>query len=197
MAVTPNYGWPVPVATDYVKDGWEAISDLGNAIDTTVATLGSGLTLIKSQTVGSAVTSVTVSDAFSADYDAYKITYTGGTSSGIALNLQLGSTTTGYYSNYIYGRNSTNTVGNNAYANQANWANAGLVYANGGNITVELLNPYLAKWTYFASRIISDDYGGIAQGYLNNTTSYTAFTVIAASGNFTGGEIRVYGFQNS
>jgi hypothetical protein len=42
MAVTPNYSWPVPVATDYVKDGWEAISDLGNAIDTTVAGLGSG-----------------------------------------------------------------------------------------------------------------------------------------------------------
>lgn len=51
MAVTPNYGWPVPVATDYVKDGWEAISDLGNAIDTTVATLGSGLTKISTSTL--------------------------------------------------------------------------------------------------------------------------------------------------
>jgi hypothetical protein len=36
MAVTPNYGWPVPVATDYVKDGYAAIADLGDAIDATV-----------------------------------------------------------------------------------------------------------------------------------------------------------------
>lgn len=43
MAVTPNYNWPVPVATDYVKDGWEAISDLGNAIDTSLFSAVGGI----------------------------------------------------------------------------------------------------------------------------------------------------------
>jgi len=43
MAVTPNYSWPVPVDTDYVKDGAEAIKDLGDAIDATVfSQAGSG-----------------------------------------------------------------------------------------------------------------------------------------------------------
>ena len=42
MAVTPNYSWPVPVNTDYVKDGAEAIKDLGDAIDATVFGLPSG-----------------------------------------------------------------------------------------------------------------------------------------------------------
>jgi len=37
---TPNYGWPVPTSTDYVKDGATAIEALGDAIDTT---LGTGL----------------------------------------------------------------------------------------------------------------------------------------------------------
>ena len=37
MGTTTNYGWPTPVATDYVTDGWDAIKDLGDAIDTTVA----------------------------------------------------------------------------------------------------------------------------------------------------------------
>jgi hypothetical protein len=37
MGTTTNYGWPTPVATDLVKDGWEAIKDLGDAIDTTAA----------------------------------------------------------------------------------------------------------------------------------------------------------------
>lgn len=58
MAVTPNYSWPVPVATDYVKDGWEAISDLGNAIDTTVAGLGSGLTKIATNTLSNSANCV-------------------------------------------------------------------------------------------------------------------------------------------
>jgi hypothetical protein len=36
MGTTTNNGWPTPVATDLVKDGWEAIKDLGDAIDTTL-----------------------------------------------------------------------------------------------------------------------------------------------------------------
>jgi hypothetical protein len=59
MAVTPNYGWPVPVATDYVKDGYAAIADLGDAIDATVYGQSSALVLVKSQVIGSAVASVT------------------------------------------------------------------------------------------------------------------------------------------
>jgi hypothetical protein len=36
MASTPEYGWPTPNNSDYVKDGAEAIRDLGDAIDATV-----------------------------------------------------------------------------------------------------------------------------------------------------------------
>lgn len=36
MATSPNYGWVEPNDTDYVKDGAEAMRDLGDAIDTTV-----------------------------------------------------------------------------------------------------------------------------------------------------------------
>lgn len=38
MGTTTNFGWPTPVATDYVTDGWDAIKDLGDAIDTSLAT---------------------------------------------------------------------------------------------------------------------------------------------------------------
>lgn len=37
MGTTTNYGWPTPVSSDYVTDGWDAIKDLGDAIDTTLA----------------------------------------------------------------------------------------------------------------------------------------------------------------
>lgn len=39
MATTPTYGWETPDDTDLVKDGAAAIRTLGNAIDTTMATM--------------------------------------------------------------------------------------------------------------------------------------------------------------
>ena len=39
MATSPNYGWLEPDNTDLVKNGALAIRTLGNAIDTTMATM--------------------------------------------------------------------------------------------------------------------------------------------------------------
>ena len=51
----------------------------------------SGLTYVKQQTIGNGVASVTVSDAFSATYDNYKIVINGGaTSAQTSISLQLG-----------------------------------------------------------------------------------------------------------
>jgi hypothetical protein len=36
MATSPHYGWPEPADTDFVKNGADAMRNLGNAIDTTV-----------------------------------------------------------------------------------------------------------------------------------------------------------------
>ena len=80
--VTPNYSWPVPTSTDLVKDGATAIEALGDAIDATVFGLPAGaLVLVKTQVIGTTVSSVNVTSAFSTTYDNYKITITGGTSS--------------------------------------------------------------------------------------------------------------------
>jgi hypothetical protein len=54
---TPNYGWPVPTSTDYVKDGATAIEALGDAIDATVFGLPTGSIL--------QVVSVTKTDTYS------------------------------------------------------------------------------------------------------------------------------------
>jgi hypothetical protein len=66
----------------------------------------------------------------------------------------------------------------------------------------DLLSPNLAKNTVCLSNAIraATSTNGLAvfyQGYLNNTTQYTAFTLTAVAGTLTGGTIRVYGYQNS
>jgi hypothetical protein len=201
MAVTPNYSWPVPVATDFVKDGWEAISDLGDAIDATVFGLpASSLVLIKSQVIGTTVASVNVTSAFSATYDAYKIIITGGVGSQVAnLGLKLGATATGYYAGYTdcnYGTGSVTGTGNN---NTASFTLAGYNTSSAISCNVDLQNPFLAKNTILTILAGPPTTGAGARtggGFLNDTTSYTDFTLTPSGGTLTGGTIRVYGYKN-
>jgi hypothetical protein len=75
MGTTTNNGWLTPESNRFVKDGWEAIKDLADAIDTTLGVYApstSGLTLINT-TSFSGVASQSVNDVFSATYDNYRI----------------------------------------------------------------------------------------------------------------------------
>jgi hypothetical protein len=197
--VTPNYGWPVPLSTDYVKDGATAIEALGDAIDATVFGLPSaGLTLISSTTIGTTVSTVTVSGAFSATYDAYKIILTGGVASNdTQLQLKMGATTAGYYDARFGANFSGSTAGPFCTANGAIWTDVGVARTtDGSDAEIEIGNPFLAKNTYFSARRVSTNNAFQVLGYLADTTSYTAFTINPVAGTLTGGVIRVYGYKN-
>ena len=156
-----------------------------------------GLWLVKTQTVGTTVSSVVVSDAFSANYDNYLITYNNGScSASTHISLQLGSTTSGYTFNII-GNTWSATASNSGGTAAANYAYAMSGFsANGVNGSVQVMSPFLAKFTQFGSDFVASFGGYRSIGYLPNTTSYTAFTLIPASGTLTGGTIRVYGYRN-
>jgi hypothetical protein len=158
----------------------------------------SGLQLVKKQTIGTGVSSVTVTGAFSATYDAYKIVVSGGVASGnIALNLTLGSTATGYYwagTNQQYG---SNTVSGANGSNVASFASVVYCSANALSGQIELDNPFATKRTmarYQATGSSTTYFRNDAQGFLDNNTSYTEFTLTTASGTITGGTIYVYGY---
>jgi hypothetical protein len=160
-----------------------------------------GLVLVKSQTIGSAVASVTVTDAFSSTYDTYKITVTGGVGSASAgFRLQLGSTTTGYYSisNQFYYSSGASEF--SRQSNGANFQSFGDVKTTAISASAEIGAPNLAKFTTFNAPIMSastDGIAGFSAGYLNDSTQYTAFTISPSSGTLTGGTIRVFGYANS
>jgi hypothetical protein len=161
----------------------------------------SGLVLVKTQTIGSAVASVEVTGAFSSTYDNYKITLSGGVAgSGIDLKLQLGATTTGYYSVQNRRYYSNGAAENSNTNNGANFETVGQGSTNALTMNCELGSPNLAKNTTMSAVITflgTNGFGGNAAGYIDNSTQYTAFTIIAQSGTLTGGTIRVYGYANS
>jgi hypothetical protein len=159
-------------------------------------TLGGGLTLVKTQTIGTTVASVTVTGAFSATYNAYKIIVDGGVGSATALlGLQLGAANTGYYEAAIRANYSTGNVDSGSGSNTTSFSRVGNVNANYINLAVDLINPFTAKYTLVNGMWISLTQGGQFSGYLADTTSYTAFTLTPASGTLTGGNIKIYGYQ--
>ena len=168
---------------------------------TVPASTPGGLVLVSATTVGTTVSSVEVTGAFSTTYDNYKITYTGGAGSTAAgLYMKLGATTTGYYSLLVYSTYNGASPLIIGEQNAAQWSYIGIVSTNTASLNAEVMNPFTANNTLFAStRSDSQTTGtaGTSQGYLANTTSYTAFTLLPASGTLTGGTIRVYGYANS
>ena len=153
-----------------------------------------GLWLVKTQTVGTGVSSVTVTGAFSADYDNYLITYTGGSQSvETTITTKLGSATTGYYGSLIYSSYASATVIGVADNNVGQWN-----YTGGGvgsSAYIELLAPFTATNTEIRARVRYGTVYGTFVGHRGDTVSYTSFILAPGSGTFTGGVIRVYGYR--
>jgi hypothetical protein len=65
---------------------------------------------------------------------------------------------------------------------------------------MDLFNPFSADQTWFAASYVYINTSGQTMnggGILDNTTSYTAFTMAPGSGTFTGGTIYVYGYAKA
>jgi hypothetical protein len=202
---TPNYGWPVPTSTDYVKDGATAIEALGDAIDATVFGLGSGLKLITANTF-SAQSTISLNNCFSATYSAYRIIANFNTPSvntGIRWRLRAaGTDASGANYNGMKLQQDTSTI--------SNFGDTGATFIsmmdmeagsnNGANycVTMDVVTPFVASRTTGTINNIGigsnfkSYVGGFMQGL---TTSYDGFSFFAVSGNFSG-TIRVYGYQN-
>jgi hypothetical protein len=171
-----------------------ASGDVLNASDMNAV----GLWLVKTQTIGSAVSSVQVTSAFSADYDAYKIVVSGGTASANSdMRLTLGASTASYYYGgfiHTFGGTTINIAGNNV----AFWL-GGVNSAQSLSLNVDLINPFAAKETAYWAPLAythTGGAGGIVGGYHASAVSYTSFTITPSTGTLTGGTIRVYGYRN-
>ena len=163
-----------------------------------------GLELVKTQTVGSGVSSIVVENAFLAEYDNYKITYTGGVgSTSIVLGLQFGVGTTMTATNY-FGTAAYTNLGAGAWQIITDNPGTSATNVGGANSTnallaTEVLQPFLTKQTSFFGQYNVSDFGrlGIHSYAQLSNTSFTSFRIATNTGTVTGGTIRVYGYRNS
>jgi hypothetical protein len=161
-----------------------------------------GLWLVKTQAVGSGVSSVTVTGAFSADYDNYKITYNGGTGNGLQdITMRLDSIAAGYYwtdlsCSYVNG--AVSGAGSNTISNT--YWRVGKNNVSGSIVNMDIFSPFIGGVRPFfnsAGAFSSTISGSILNGgYLDNGSSCTGFTLTPLATTLTGGTIRVYGYKN-
>jgi hypothetical protein len=177
----------------YVWGGsaWQQVSG-GTAVG------NSGLVLVKSQTVGTGVSTVTVSGAFNSTYDNYVVLYSGGTgSTNTNISLALDPSTTTYYNVLIYG----NYTGSGPSIATTNNNRVSFPWCGGANTTfafmnVTLMQPFLSLYTrILANTYEGTDNTGSMQGIHKSSTSYSAFTLSLDAGTLTGGTIYVYGYR--
>jgi len=160
-----------------------------------------GLWLVKTQTIGTGVATVAVTGAFSTDYDHYRVIIQADSiaAGGPYLTIQMGATVTGYYYAAPVANYATGTVTAVTTNNGASWNRLGPGTTTSMAGVYDILNPFKTENTFITGTYADASTGGsagVGSGFLNNTTSYTAFTIGVTSSTMTGGTIRVYGYRN-
>lgn len=171
---------------------YSTTAQMNTAIDA-----GSGLKLITSATIGTAVTSVTVSNVFSSTYNNYRVVIDGIDGSTITnIRLQFGSATTDYYSSIYYDSSGGGSTGTDRTSNGSS-VYAGVTGTDFDTCSsFDIYSPNLARKSQVAGNYQAGQYTGFFGGVLANTTQYTAFNLIAPTGTMTGGTIKIYGYKN-
>ena len=186
--------WVIPNSPAQNPQGLELV---------TTATCSSGGTASGGViTIGSAVSSVAVANAFNSTYDNYKIIIVGGAGSTTsAVNLILTGSTTGYYQGTVLVRYDNGAVsggfGDNTSSFQIGRSSTDTIL-----LPFEMLQPFATKPTmitgsYHDTRGIAGTTAGQYTGFHSVASSFTGFTITFGTGTFTGGTIRVYGYRNS
>jgi hypothetical protein len=157
-----------------------------------------GLWLVKTQTIGTGVSSVTVTSAFSSTYDNYLITVTGCTITALSrirmtLNGSAGST----YSHGGFRSSYGAAVIDSEQANATtSWS---VSLANGGvfSTNIQVFNPQKTQASFFTATSSGLGFAYYQSGVDSNAAASTAFTLDPdGAETLTGGTIRVYGYRN-
>ena len=159
---------------------------------------------VKSQTIGSGVSSVTVTNAFSSTYDSYQIVIEGTTNGTAGAAMLFRCVDSGGTDNASNWRGNTFYVvsgGAGGLTNDNFTSNAsgqcGGFSTSAGSMAFLVQSPFASTRTQLAFTMADNNYWRTSAAVLDNATSYTGFKLVSNAGTFTGGTITVYGFRKA
>jgi hypothetical protein len=158
-----------------------------------------GLWLVKTQTIGSGVASVSVPDAFPSDYTNFRVVIDGAvcTISDTTVSIRPGGDTTAasYFASgffVLYSGTGNGWLANNG---TTDGISVGITSTTDMSFAFDVFNPNVAKWTRAMGVWSGDSYVGQYSGVHKVAAAYTSFDLRVYAGTMTGGTIRVYGYR--
>jgi hypothetical protein len=163
-----------------------------------------GLQLVTAQTIGTGVSSLTVSNCFSSSYDNYRVIVNNMAASSLGASLYMtinGSAGSTYEGNLLYWSTANTTITNSNYTATSSFQ-IGILNTTRNQIVFDITNPNLASQTIVSGSSSGyssggSDYGCIFTTYDSNSASSVSLTITPAAGTFTGGTISVYGYSKA
>ena len=200
---TVNNNWPTPVATDLVKDGWEAIKDLGDAIDTTLGVYSAaGFSKISTNTF-SAVSSFSLPNStFTSSYVNYRLIFNfiGSATSNLRMRMRASGTDETGNSYYWVYTGQRDTGGNYQYNGSPETSAFihNLSTQTRQHLAFDIFKPQVAEETSLTGKGVGSD--ATSALFMNSTmflatsTAYDSATFYPGSGTMTG-TCYVYGYK--
>jgi hypothetical protein len=157
-----------------------------------------GMWEISTTTPSSNQGAFTITNAFSADYDAYRLIWSGGVGVGSgSLTVTLGASVAGYGWSLpfvVYG--AAVAGGTSVGPNGSGFPLTGTFTTAYGNFDMTLVDPFKAKYTRVNGTYASLSEAGMYAGLHAVATSYTSITITPVTANINGGVFTLYGIRN-
>jgi hypothetical protein len=176
-------------------------SAIQGQLDGKQAAASTGLALITTQSF-SAVSSVSINNCFSADYDNYRVMFSLTATSGNAsayVRLRAGGSdwTTSRYYQMSPGLTSGNSVSSNGSEGQSGWEWGTIDPPGIAVMNIDVMSPAMAVQTRIAgtSAYYNGSFfvGRALMGVHNSSTSIDGISFYPGSGNYTG-SLSIYGY---
>jgi hypothetical protein len=170
----------------------------GDVLTASDLNASSGLVFIKSQTIGTGVSSVTVSNVFSSTFYNYRVLLSSILTTAVTpirMTVGTGATT------YFFNRLTTFVNDPTGLSNSTNGYNIGYIEVGVGGtsqqgfVSLDIYAPAIARRTGFSGTFYGSGYNGFANAEHGLNAAHTYFTLTLGSGVFNGGEIYVYGYN--
>jgi hypothetical protein len=170
-------------------------------IPSTIANTGGSASIGTNGNVSfTSASAISLNGVFSEIYDVYLIQYamTSSTNNGFTMRLRVGGSDDSTSSAYVYQLLNANTTTVSATRTTSNiWSMGGVNTDLVSSATIKLTNPFKTSATGLEARFLNPAAGAIVNDYTathNQNTSYTGFSIIASTGNYTG-NVNVYGYN--
>jgi len=158
-----------------------------------------GLSFVKTQTVGSAVSSVTLTDAFNSTYSDYRVTISGVSCSladlDIRVKFEAALSTYSWAGQYQAYTSPTVLTGTGSSANNTGIAVAASQTSGNFSCAFDVQRPALASFTVVTGTAANATYRTTYSGIMATATAYTSLIINVSAGTMTGGTITVFGYR--